>query len=170
TAACAALCNPFSGHLDRNQWPIDGNLRSRCSSALNTDHSFHSDLNAQGFVPNGCMDPGPGLPLASQGTNAITLNGSATATLDGADPTMVAIAGGFFDITAPFTTCNALQTTCPTQINQAEVVFADFTLDGHSIHGLTLKLDAPVLTPSGVLQGNHFLFTIPQTVTFDAIA
>src|SRR5262249_16813633 len=56
TAACAALCSPFNGHLDRNQWPIDGNLRSRCSSALNTDHSFHSDLNAQGFVPNGCMD------------------------------------------------------------------------------------------------------------------
>jgi hypothetical protein len=167
--ACGDLCAAFGGGLNAINWPTAGNLRSRCSAALNTDPAYHSGL-VNGYVPNGCVDPSPPpFPLASQGTNAVALSGSGTVSLDG-NSAAVSIKGGFFDITAPFTTCTALQATCPTQINQVEVDFADFTLDGHSIQGLTLKLDAQVLTASGVRSGSFFIFTIPQSVEFDAIA
>jgi hypothetical protein len=166
-AACTGKCSPSSGALNAINWPIQGNLRSQCSATVNRNHT---GLNADGFIPNGCVDPGPAGPLASQGTNAVTLTGAGTATLNGANPTVVPIIGGFFDIAAPDTTCSALQANCPTQVNQVEVAFGDFSINGHSVQGLKLKLDSPFLTASGVQSGNFFIFTIPQFVEFDAIA
>jgi hypothetical protein len=124
------------------------------------------------YVPDDCLDPTPPpFSLASQGTVAVTLAGSGTATLNGTSSTTVSIIGGYFNIAAPYTTCGPLEATCPVQINQAEVDFADFTLDGHSVHGLKIYLDEQALTASGQSQpGNYFLFTIPQGVVFDAIA
>lgn len=169
--ACSDMCdpNPFGG-LNAVKYPIAGDLRSRCSATLNTNPAAHGNL-MDGYVPNGCVDPTPPpYPLASQGTNVVTLSGAGMVAINGGSATNVPITGGFFNIAAPFTTCDALQATCPTQINQAEVYFADFTLDGHTIKGMNIKLDAQVLTASGMQSGPFFIFTIPQNVTFDAIA
>jgi len=119
------------------------------------------------------MDPGPTtFPLSSAGTNALTLGGSGTVSLGGANPQNVAITGGFFDIAAPKTSCSALEASCPTLIDQAEIDFADFAFSGHSVVGLRLYLDEQVLTASGtfVPSANRFIFTIPQGVNFDAVA
>jgi hypothetical protein len=170
-AACTALCDPASGHLNPINWPTTNNLRSLCASTLNTNAMFHPDLNASGYVPNQCMDPVPTtFPLGSAGTNAVALIGSGIATLNGASATPIAIIGGYFDVSTPNTSCNALQTTCPAQLNEAEIDFADFSLDGHSIQRMRLYLDEQVLTASGVSSSGHFLFTIPQGITFDAVA
>lgn len=158
-------CNLKCTLLDGIQWPTPL-IFSRCSGKVNPNHPYAN----QTYTANRCMDPVQNpQPLASQGTNAIALNGSGTATLNGQNQTPISIIGGYFDIAAPFTTCNSMQATCPTQINQIEVDFSDFTLDGHKVVGLALRLDGPVITPSGQFSMNSFLFQIPQNVVFDAI-
>jgi hypothetical protein len=182
--ACAALCNPFSFHLDWDVWPVswagDNNIRRFCSAGINRDPGFHTSLNDRGFQPNhsSCVRPisSPSVAdgnfqLSSVGTVASELAGVGTITFHGSSQN-VGIRRGYFNIAAPNTSCSPLESTCATQINQAEIVFNDFSLEGVSIGNLTVYLNERILTASGrfVPGANRFIFTMPQGISFDAVA
>jgi len=195
--ACAQLCNPNpslpSGKstLSPINEPPQPNLRARCVAVVdlvNTANGVQThppyDSTSEGSTPDylagGCMDPGPVLGDPS-GTNRVALGGAGTfASPDnGVAPTGVSIEGGMFNIYAPNTTCNPLQSNCPAAINQVEIDFANFVPivagDSHPTNGLHLSLDQGFMTPSGTFfpAGGglpaSFSFELPPGILFDSI-
>lgn len=181
--ACQAECTAgITSKILRPSWnyPMgtNGLLRKApqngggCSGTVNmTTGNGHDQVPNTGYFANICsVDPLNDLLFATRGTDIVTLSGGGTATLSGVGSTPVAIKGGLFNLAAPFTTCNSMQASCPLQINQVEIDFDDFKLNGHSIDGLQLISRAATLTASGVVSGGFFTFKTPQGIPWDAVA
>jgi hypothetical protein len=169
--ACNSICNQASLALNPVKYP---DVATNCTASVNKN-AGHPFINGQGFQPQGCIngvtekDFSPN--FSRVGTNSVSLNGSGNVSF-GSSSTNAAITSGFFDFSAPATGCTGGATTCDTQINVVEVVFAPFNLAGDNITNLTIRNNPPILTDSGTLDvaSNRFVFSIPQGIQFDAIA
>jgi hypothetical protein len=193
--ACQQLCNPNptfvpkgkASTLDNINDPPQPNIRSRCTATVDfgltpshPPYNGTSEGTKPDYLANGCMDPGPLLGDPA-GTNRVVLGGAGTfSSPDNAvAPSDVAINGGFFNVDATNTTCNALQTFCPAFVNQWEIMFDDFAPNvqgtAHPTTGLHLSLDQPFRTTSGTFfpAGGGlpptFSFELPPGVVFDSI-
>jgi hypothetical protein len=128
----------------------------------------HEELNECSFQSNPTFES-VRLPLT--GTNTVTLVGTSSVTYSGTSST-VAINNGYINLEAPNQSCVNGAANCPTQINSAEIDFADFVLGGQTVQGLTLALNFPSVAPSGAydVASNRFVFSIPTGTSFDASA
>lgn len=178
--ACQNQCNASLSKLlfppEHYPFGTAGVLRAAppnggCSGLVDTTSNGHAMLPVSNYLANQCTsDPVSGMLFPVEGTDVVTLSGAGTAVLNGVGSSPVAVSGGHVRIAAPFTTCNASQATCPVQVNEVEIDFADFTLGGHSIDGLKLMSRAPALTASGILSAGFFTFKIPKGIPFDSVA
>jgi hypothetical protein len=162
---CQDACN-LGGPLNAALFPVAART-GRCTGTVDKNHTGlgGAPLNSDGSISNACPDPflSPP-PLASEGTNAVSLSGGGTANFNNTS-TAVSIIGGSINVAAPNTSCTTMSDpNCLAQINAIEVRFSDFTLDGHSVKSLRLELQQPFLSGTGAISGNSFAFEIPATL------
>jgi hypothetical protein len=190
SAGCTNFTTFNKFNLDRNMFPLDLTLGQGCSGLIDftPGHPYNTTFPGDpqpDYVANGCINDGPAVPGFHPNTNAVTLGGAASvqSTGNGIPPHPMTIKSGHFHVSAPNTTCNALQTDCPVDVTEAEMDFDDLVGDTGSIGGggthamrnASMFLDNPFLTPSGVFlpAGGGlpaaFSFPLPPGVVFDAI-
>jgi hypothetical protein len=194
TAACQGVCTnlPSTGgvNLTETAFPLDLVFPPNCQG--NEDFSVAHGYNASStggtvmdYIAKGCVADGPALPGYHPNTNAVTLGGAATVQSagNGIPAHGITISGGHVQLSAPNTSCNALQTDCPVGVTEMQMDFDDLvgdtgTIGGGGTHAMRdshLYLDNPFLTPSGRFfpAGGglpaSFTFPLPPGIAFDAI-
>ena len=194
TEACQGVCTnlPTLGkvNLAEASWPLDLVFPPNCQGTedFSVMHGYNASFSGTAvndYIANGCMNDGPALEGYHPNTNAVTLGGAATVQSagNGIPPHGLTITGGHVHLSAPNTSCNALQTDCPVGVTEMQMDFDDLVGDTGSIGGggthamrdSHLYLDNPFLTPSGRFfpAGGglpaSFTFPLPPGIAFDAI-
>ena len=192
--ACTNLPNTGKVNLARDLFPLDlvfFPLAPSCEGHANlgTGHAAYNATYPGSPVPNylanGCLNDGPAIEGVHPNTNAVTLSGggSVQSAGNGIPPKPMSIKGGHFHLSAPDTSCNALENDCPVVVTEVEIDFDDIEGDTgdiggggtHALRNSAMFLNNPFQTPSGIFfppSGTlpaTFSFPLPPGIVFDAI-
>jgi len=182
TAQCAALAE---------QHPLKYPSADGCFATVNTNPTYHPNLNAENKLPNSCGPTEEGIcfncsdsfsssfltasdkatSLSKSGTNSARLGGAGTVTSNGSSQP-VSIESGYIVLNAPNTSCSPTSNACPVRVEVANLTFAPFPFNGRTITDLKVRNTDPVFTAPGQFDPGSglFLFTLPAGIAFAAAA
>jgi len=194
--ACQGVCTnlPSTGKvnlshaafpLDLVEYPLVPSCAGSVDFSVNHGYNAASGSPTPNYLANGCVNDGPALPGFNPNTNAVTLGGAGTVQSagNGISARGITINGGHVHLSAPKTSCNALETDCPVGVTEMQMNFDDVVGDTgnvggggtHALRNAAMYLDNPFMTPSGTFfpAGNglpaSFSFPLPPGILFDAI-